>query len=258
MSAQPIFVETSIQIQRVLAEASTQGSLQQKFQTLAPRLYTTNYVWMEFQRTVVADLAHIRQLMSAHQHWSGLLRYLLTGQRAFRTRSAIRCTQLVSSLYESSAGEWDYAFMLCDELLQEELAAQFWHNVNPLPDLITCDLVTQGTVHNPDDTYTVADSCNKETAACFLPDFLTKNIDKLRAIEAFLAERPSAIKDQARIQRLLSTIIENPRQALGQNSCWPLGDIIIALQVPDNAAVWTLDADFAPIVEALGLSLYHR
>lgn len=258
MSEQLIFVETSIQIQRILADISQQGLLQQRMQSLAPRLCTTNYVWMEFQRTVVADLAHIRQLMSVYQSWSRLIRHLLTGQRAFRSRSAVRCTQLVSNLYESSAGEWGYAFMLCDELLQEELEAQFWYNVNPLPDLISCDLVTQGIVRNPDDRYVVADSCNKETAACFLPNFLTKNIDKLRAIDAFLTERPSAMKDQARIQRLLSTIIENPRQALGQNSCWPLGDIIIALQVPDDAAVWTLDADFAPIVDALGLDLYTQ
>jgi hypothetical protein len=257
VSEQLIFVETSIQVQRILANASIQGSLQQKFQSVAPHLYTTNYVWMEFQRTVVADLAHIRQLMSVHQGWSGLIRHLLTGQRAFRTRSAVRCTQLVSSLYEGSTGEWDYALMLCDELLQEELKAQFWYNVTPLRDPINCDLVTQGIMRNPDDNYVVADSCNKETATCFLPHFLTRNIDKLRVIEAYLAERPNAIKDQARVRRLLATVIENPQQALGQNSCWPLGDIIIALQAPNDAAVWTLDGDFAPIVEALGLSLYH-
>ena len=35
-----------------------------------------------------------------------------------------------------------------------------------------------------------------------------------------------------------------------------LGDIIIALQVPDGATVWTLDADFEPIVQSLGLTLY--
>jgi len=258
VNEQLIFVETSIQIQRILADRSKQRSLQQKMQRLAPRLYTTNYVWMEFQRTVVADLAHIRQLMAVHQSWSGLMRYLLTGQRAFRTRSAVRCTQLVSNLYEGSAGEWDYAFMLCDELLREELEAQFWYNVNPLPDLIICDLVTQGIVHNPDDIYVVADTCNKESAACLLPDFLTRNIDKLRAVNAYLAERPNAIKDQVRVQRLLSTVVENPQQVLGQNSCWPLGDIIIALQVPNDAVVWTLDADFAPIVEALGLSFYAQ
>lgn len=256
MSEQLIFVETSIQIQRILADASKQRALQQKFQSLAPRLCTTNYVWMEFQRTVVADIVHIRQLMAVHQSWSGLIRHLLTGQRAFRTRSAVRCTQLVSNLYEGSTGEWDYAFMLCDQLLQEELKAQFWYNVNLLPDLITCDLVTQGIMHNSDNTYVVADTCNKETAACFLPDFLAKNMDKLYAVEAYLAGRPTVIKDQVRVQRLLSTVIENPHQALGQNSCWPLGDLIIALQVPDNALVWTLDADFAPIVDALGLRLY--
>ena len=93
-------------------------------------------------------------------------------------------------------------------------------------------------------------------AACHLPSFLAQNIDKLRTIHIYLNEHPNEIKDQARVQRLLPLVIENPYAVLGQNTCWPLGDIIIALQVPDGAAVWTLDADFKPIVQSLGLILY--
>jgi len=43
-----------------------------------------------------------------------------------------------------------------------------------------------------------------------------------------------AFKDQVRVERLLTTVIDNPQAVLGQASCWPLGDIIIALQVPSG------------------------
>ena len=72
----------------------------------------------------------------------------------------------------------------------------------------------------------------------------------------YLNDNQNAIKDQVRVQRLLPLVIKNPYAVLGQNTCWPLGDIIIALQVPDGAAVWTLDSDFKPIVQSLGLTLY--
>jgi len=59
-----------------------------------------------------------------------------------------------------------------------------------------------------------------------------------------------------RIEQLLANVIEDSRSALGQSTCWPLGDIIIALQVPSGAMLWTLDKDFEPLATALGIQLY--
>ncbi|MEM7539938.1 MAG: hypothetical protein AAF639_47735, partial [Chloroflexota bacterium] len=251
-----IFVETSVQIERVLADKSEKIKLENHFERLSTQLYTTNYVWMEFQRTIVADVAHIQRVMSTQYGWGDLMVNLLIGQRAFRPRSAVRCTQMLGHLHNQSNGNWRYARLLLEQLIQERFKRQFWTNVNPLSDLITCDLVTKGVSRTSSGDYTVAATCNKETAACFLPNFIEQNLDKLRILDAYLTAHTKAIKDQARVQRLLTTVIDNPQAVLGQNSCWPLGDIIIALQVPDGASVWTLDADFEPIVEALGLSLY--
>jgi hypothetical protein len=55
---------------------------------------------------------------------------------------------------------------------------------------------------------------------------------------------------------LLAAVMTDPRAVLGQAACWPLGDIIIALQVPSGVALWTLDPDFEPLAAALGSSLY--
>ena len=138
-----------------------------------------------------------------------------------------------------------------------ELPKRFWLHVAPLPDPIVCDLITIGINRQPEGNFTIADSCRKGTAACHLPEFLHKSHTKLQRLTDYLAAHPRAIKDQVRVERLLSSILDDPRNALGQAACWPLGDIIIALQVPGNAQLWTLDADFGPIAELLGVGLYQ-
>lgn len=257
MSQPDIFVETSIQIQRILAHRSVQEKLEQQIGRLAPRLCSTQYIWMEFQRTVMADYAHVHELLRTHQGWGDVMSHLLDGQRGFRSRSAIRCTQILGHLYNDSRADWRYACQLAEQALRRRLRLLFWTHIAPLRDPIVCDLVATGTVRQPAGDYTVAASCRKESAACHLPDFLADHRPELQAIATYLATHPHAIKDQRRVQRLLSAVIEDPRTALGQASCWPLGDVIIVLQVPTGAALWTLDADFTPLTTALGIPLYQ-
>lgn len=85
---------------------------------------------------------------------------------------------------------------------------------------------------------------------------MTEQREKLLAIAEYLTAHPKCIKQQDRVELYLAKVLADPQAVLGQSTCWPLGDIIIAIQVPDDAMVWTLDSDFAPLVSALGLQLY--
>jgi hypothetical protein len=117
-------------------------------------------------------------------------------------------------------------------------------------------LVNLGIRPQPSGQFDIANTCRKETATCLLPAFLAQQSNRLDSLAAYLAAHPRAIKDQARVERLLAAVSQNPRVALGQSACWPLGDVILALQVPTNVSLWTLDADFQPLAEALGIRLY--
>jgi hypothetical protein len=252
-----LFLDTTLQIRRVLTGRAEQDHLEAQLIDLAPGLCTAAYVWMEYQRTVVADYAHVHQLVLNYDHWGDAMAHLLTGQRAFRPRSAVRCTRILGQLYAESQADWERALHLLDHAVSFDLKSQFWAHVAPLSDPIGCDLVTAGVNRQPNDTYTVADTCRKETATCRLPDFLAERQPELRAITEHLATHPNAIKDQPRVERLLAAILADPRAALGQAACWPLGDVIIALQVPPDALLWTLDRqDFAALSVPLGLELH--
>lgn len=204
---------------------------------------------MEYQRTVVADYAYLQQLMNRYDNWGGIFRHLLDG-------SAVRCTQILAMVYEESEHDIGMARDILSGQITDGLRQQFWQNVIRLPDPLVCDLVMAGVTSQIDGSFMVADSCRKATAACHLPDFLTQQQIKVRAIADYLAAHPRTLKQQERIERLLAELLVDPRSALGQSACWPLGDLIIALQVPPDALVWTLDRDFKPLVQALGLQLY--
>ena len=92
---------------------------------------------------------------------------------------------------------------------------------------------------------------------CHLPDFLADHRTDLQTIAAYLIAHPQAVKEQVRLERLVRMVIDDPRAALGQSSCWPLGDVIIALSAVPAGAIWSLDADFQPLTQALGLTLYR-
>jgi len=44
--------------------------------------------------------------------------------------------------------------------------------------------------------------------------------------------------------------------AKGQRTCWKLGDIIIAMETPKDALIYTTDKHFKTICTALGRKLY--
>lgn len=254
---QTVFVETSVQIQRVLAPPGYREQIRQELASSTMVAVSSHYVWMEYQRTIIADHAHVHDIMGNHTDWGSLFGHVLDGQRAFRPRSAVRCTQIISQAYHASDQRYELGRQFLSIQVSHNLRQIFWTDVTAVHNTIVCDLVESGIVRSRDGTYAVAASCRKESAACRLPDFLTDQRTKLNAMADYLAVHPRSLKNQVKVQQLLAAILQDPRNALGQTSCWPLGDIIIALQVPAGAALWTLDADFAPLAAALDIPLYQ-
>ena len=253
---QIVFLDTSVQIRRTLALPEQAKQLEVQLTLPTIKAVTSAYVWMEYQRTVVADYAYLQQLMGRYDNWGDLFRHLLDGARAFRPRAAVRCTQILGTIYEESEHDIEMARDILSGQITHGLQRQFWANIGRLPDLIGCDLVSAGITPQQDGSYAVANTCRKATAACHLPDFLSQQRNRICTIAEYLAAHPRLLKQQMQIERLLADLLINPRAALGQSACWPLGDVIIALQVPTDALVWTLDRDFEPLVQALGLQLY--
>src|SRR4029079_7427500 len=110
----------------------------------------------------------------------------------------VRCTlyKIIGQLYAAS--------QLLSAQISYALRQKFWSHVTSTPDPIVCDLVTTGIVRQPERTYAVAASCRKESAACYLPTFLAAHQQELHIIADYLARHPHVLKDQVRLERLLT------------------------------------------------------
>ena len=254
-----LFLDTSIQIQRILGPLATSDAIDRRLARNDVTAVTGHYVLMEYRRSLVADFAHVQRQFVTAKTLRDALAWIVSGRRAFRPRSLARCIQVAAlALGEQPVVSLTLARDILDIYLRLTLLDRFHHRVSLLPDSISCDLVAASVDRQPDGAYTVADSCRKDAATCRLPDFMAERQPQLRAVAEHLAAHPDTIKDQPRVERLLAAVVADPRAALGQAACWPLGDVIIALQVPPGALLWTLDRrDFAALSVPLGLELYE-
>jgi hypothetical protein len=111
---QTIFLETSIQIQRVLSTTNNDVGIETVLKNPFVKAVSSSYVWMEYQRAIVADYAHVHRLMGRYKDWGSLFEHILDGSRAFRPRSAVRCTQIVGQLYRLTSQSYEYGRQFLD------------------------------------------------------------------------------------------------------------------------------------------------
>ena len=116
-----------------------------------------------------------------------------------------------------------------------------------------CDLVRPGL---PVGDYLCSRlSCNARRAKCALVFFLQEHQAELQKLEQKLAAA-SPKKVNPRTLVALKKINIDINMALGQRSCWHLGDVIIALEMPDDAIIYTTDGHFDLICSALGKQVF--
>lgn len=257
MNSSPrVFLDTSIQLERLIGATTQQHAIEQQIATADFQFVTSAYVYMEFQRALLADYGRVYNTLLHYPLWHEAAYALRSGPLGYRPRALGRCLQILIQIVTMSQMDHGHALSLLKAAIQYDLPNRFWQHVERYPDPIDCDLVTAGVKMHTDQRCTIADRCRKEEATCHLPDFLADHRIELQTMAAYLAAHPQAVKEQARLERLVHMVIDNPRAALGQSACWPLGDLIIALQALPAASIWTIDADFSPIAQALGLALY--
>ena len=100
-------------------------------------------------------------------------------------------------------------------------------------------------------------SCNAAFAQCQLVNFLEKHRDELKKIEQAMAAAPRE-KVDARTLAALRRVNADITKALGERTCWALGDVIIALEAPHDAEFFTADRHFDVILRVIGKRLFFE
>ncbi|MFQ5854306.1 MAG: hypothetical protein ACE5LU_01485 [Anaerolineae bacterium] len=118
-------------------------------------------------------------------------------------------------------------------------------------DTTACDLVRPGYTVTPGGRM----SCRRETARCALPGLLNDHADAMQQLQA---DTSALTALNAGTRRALQEITSDPDLAKGERSCWSLGDLIIVLECPPNAALWTTNLrHFEPLCRVLGRQIFQ-
>lgn len=250
-----IFVETTIQIERLLPDPAKYSDIQtvlQNHQTI-----TSTYVWMEVQRTLGQDYQHLIDLFLHQQPTSiaQLLHCLATVETIYSVRTLKRMLLHVAHLLEielitSTIKPLEVAYELRRKR-RRVLYHEFFDSIDQMIDTTVCDLI------QPD--YTIPPggrmSCRRETARCSLHELLNANNSALQRLQA---DSAAVSMLDTGTQRALSEIMPDSTMAKGERNCWSLGDLIIVLECPPDTALWTTNLrHFEPLCQAFGRQLFQ-
>lgn len=256
-----IFLETTILIQRLLYEERRVAEIEE---TLAGKyICTSAFVLMEFRRSILQALNYLRSLILEMEQQGRLeirldefFVVLSQGRGIFHSTRAVQSVFLaLSAISESFSGGVLSTTRLIRELEWQidGLEINATRGIDDIINNTRCDLAKE--------TAPIGDflhsrlSCNAAKATCQLVNFLEEHRDELRKIEQAMAAAPRE-KVDVRTLAALRRVNADITKALGERTCWALGDVIIALEAPPDAEIFTADRQFEVILKAIDKRLF--
>ena len=253
-----IFLETSIQIERIWGALKRREQIRDVL--AGAHVFTSSYVFMEFRRTVLQAVAYVLTIVRQMQRdgenvidLSELMRKVAVGRGIrFSVRTIQRVILVLSYILSSFPTPFVESDVLIDYLelqLAWRLKELFFEGVSGYIIHTDCGLVRPEV---PVGDYVQSRlSCNAKTATCALVSFLSQHQEKLRALEDALAAAPPD-EINPRTLAALKRVNADVTKAFGEKTCWSLGDVIIALETPDDTQIYTTDRHFDLICSVLG------
>ena len=257
-----IFLETSILIQRLLYEDRRKAQIETNL--VGKEAMSSQYVIMELRRNTLQAINYLRTHLSIIQNRgideTKLNEFLIILSRAraiFRSPRAVQSVLLAFSLIAES---FESGYCSTDQLIRElglhieRLEVEAKRGVSRIVNQTHCDLVKEDALLG--DFISSRLSCNAGTAQCQLVPFLSAHREQLLTIQQAMESAPKEKVDQ-RMLSALRKVNTDVTKALGERTCWALGDVIIALEAPDDALIYTADGHFEILTKAIGKRIYR-
>lgn len=259
-----VFIETSIMIQRVAYGRIRRSEIETNLTSKST--CTSDYVLMEFRRSFLQAQNYLRSLFlkmveqgQTEISLNELLVLISQARYIFHSTRAVQSVLLaLGSIFRDdidslSLNPAEMARELTLQIERFETAAR--QSIDFIFNHVHCDL-TQETVQIGDYIHSRL-SCNARRAQCQLVPFLSAHRDQLLTIQQAMESAPREKVDQ-RTLSALSKVNADVTKALGERTCWALGDVIIALSAPEDAFIYTADSHFEVISKAIGKRLFEE
>ncbi len=270
MPEQKIFLETSIQIERLLHTDARRSEILRNL--VGKTVFTSAYVLMEFQRTIIQDICYVRSVVEtecgedaeASLFLADLDRALAAGTGNFSPRSAKRSRLVTAAIKDefpfgkvSKSELLEFLEFLIEQLHEEFFEVEPEDSGEPVQieclDSTGCDLVG-GEIGCENWRF----HCGRGTATCQLPQLLREYESEIERIKnAF--ETAKERSDQKMV-KAAERVLRSPKWEVvqGQKNCWSLGDTIIAIEAPVDAPIYTKDRHFEVICPIINKAVYQE
>lgn len=140
--------------------------------------------------------------------------------------------------------------------IEELLPRRFMAGVNETLNATDCDL-PRDKLRFEGDRYRLQVTCRRERARCRLPDLLQENQTSLETCQPQLTA--SSDRELRLAGKIIAAAKNNWQIAKGQQNCWRMADLIITLEAPADAAIYTTNRKhFEPLCVALGKQLLEE
>ncbi len=253
----PLFLDTTIQIERVVGSRARQAALRREL--AGYRLMTSSYVLGEYLRTLVRDAIYLHRLVLEREHLDDTVTAIA---QHINKREASRMLLLWANVRrEGVYGRRHIADQL-EAYITGGLMRRFMFGIETVLDATGCGLAQERaesltTSGAPDlhDRYRLRAQCIRHVKECALVERLAEWKENVRRIsEALSGSKERAL---ARLAGLTGQILADPVLARGRNCTRYLGDMVIALELPLNTPLYTTNRKhFEPLLKVLGKQLY--
>ena len=261
-SPRKVFLETTIQIERITYSEYRRQQIHRLLSDYT--LMTSSYVFMEYRRVVLQTYAYLLTTAQKMQREGKTnIRLSEFAQRlslAHSIRFKPRVLQSLLLIFGMLHEAFELPVVSAEDLIDyleinmgRVAVDAFFHGIDEFITATDCDLSSPDALVG--DYINTRLSCNAATATCGLVSFLELHKEKLHTLEQALAAAPPE-KVNPRTLQALRRVNADIAKALGERTCWALGDIIIALEVPDDALIYTTDRHFDIICAALSKQMF--
>ncbi|MFN8488309.1 MAG: hypothetical protein U0350_11995 [Caldilineaceae bacterium] len=250
MSKPPlIFLDTTIQIERVTAVQARQQAIAREL--AGKRIITSSYVLGEYKRTLVRDAIVLYNLVQKTEELFDVETQIA---QLFNKRSVSRCLLLWATLHRQGVYERKKILRSLHTYIAHGLTNRFMIGIDEVLNTTECGLAKEVPLLEQTD-YQLRTHCTRRVKECLLAEHCQAQQSNLQTVADGLKDHPEAAL--ARMATVCAQILQDPDMARGRNCTAYLGDLVIALELPTEAAFYTTNhRHFAPLCALLGKQLY--
>lgn len=241
------FIETTIHIDKIFEESKRRSEIWKNIRE--NRSITSTYVLMEFKRRVILSCILLYNICKEENGRAEAERRL---SKEYSGRTVKMALKILARLDEGNVLNNEKVLLRLRRYIRWQLMDWFMRDMEVLLDETECELARES-VKEMEGDFTANIRCNKKFCQCNLPIFLSRHITEIKKINEMLKTE----KEFNSLCSCLEKTIKDLESSKGERMCWTLSDLIICLESPEDARIYTSNiSHFEPLCRIVNKKLF--